>query len=131
MIEEPDLGAENLEKVVEAASGPVVVLVDDGEVLKDASAGRVFSDIIANVGEASRALVVAGDAEDLGVGFSGWHTELRKARRGALLSPQGPTDGNLIGTRVPRGAVGGQVQPGRALLHLGDGALRTVQVPMS
>ncbi|MBS2547705.1 cell division protein FtsK [Catenulispora sp. NL8] len=131
VLEESDLSAEDLEKVMEEAPGPVVVLVDDGEVLKDASAGRVFSDIIANASEASCALVVAGDAEELGVGFSGWHTELRKARRGALLSPQGPTDGNLIGARVPRGAIGAQIQPGRALLQLGDGALRTVQVPMS
>ncbi|MEY9935291.1 S-DNA-T family DNA segregation ATPase FtsK/SpoIIIE [Catenulispora sp. GP43] len=129
VLEEPDLGVEELEKVVAAAPGPLVVLVDDGDVLKDAPAGRVFSDIIANVADVTRALVVAGEAEELGVGFSGWHTELRKARRGLLLSPQGTTDGNLIGIRVPRGAVGGQVQPGRALLHLGDGALSTVQVP--
>ena len=131
VLEEPDLGAEDLEELVRSAPGPIVVLVDDGEALKDAPVGRVFSDIIANVAEASRALVVAGDAEELGIGFSGWHTELRKARRGVLLSPQGATDGNLIGTRVPRGAIGGQIQPGRALLHLGDGALRTVQVPLS
>ena len=108
-----------------------MVLVDDGDVLKDAPVGRVFSDIIANVAEARHALVVAAEAEALGIGFSGWHIELRKSRRGVLLSPQGPTDGNLIGARVPRGLIGGQVQPGRALLQLGDGALRTVQIPVS
>ncbi|OLE24701.1 MAG: cell division protein FtsK [Catenulispora sp. 13_1_20CM_3_70_7] len=131
MFEDTDLTAEELKRRLTAAPGPVVLLVDDGETLKDAPVGEVFSAILGNNADVSRALVVAGDAEDLGVGFSGWHTELRKARRGVLLSPQGLSDGNLIGARVPRGIVGAPVVPGRGLLHLGDGTLWTVQVPTS
>ena len=54
---------------------------------------------------------------------------MKKARRGLLLAPQSITEGDLIGVRVPRSALGQPGQPGRGLLHLGDGELRTVQVP--
>ncbi len=70
-----------------------------------------------------RAVVLGGSAEDVGGGFSGWQVEARKARQGALLSPQGLSDGDLVGVRLPRSSVGGPVTPGRALLHLGDGRL--------
>ena len=32
----------------------------------------------------SRALVLGGDAESIGVGFSGWQVEAKRARRGAI-----------------------------------------------
>jgi len=105
------------------------VLIDDAEMLKEAPAGPVFKEIVNFGGDRHQALVLAGSAEDLNSGFSGWHVDARKARRGALLSPQSPMDGDLIGVRIARSAVGGQVQPGRALLHLGDGEVRTIQVP--
>jgi S-DNA-T family DNA segregation ATPase FtsK/SpoIIIE len=50
-------------------------------------------------------------------------------RCGCLLAPQDFTDGDLIGIRIPRDQIGQPVQPGRALMHLGDGRLLTVQVP--
>jgi len=53
----------------------------------------------------------------------------RKGRAGALLSPQGLADWELIGVRLPRSLVGEPVKPGRAHLHLGDGALITVALP--
>ena len=55
--------------------------------------------------------------------------EAKKSRQGVLLSPQGSTDGDLIGVRIPRSAVGQPVQPGRGLLHLGDSVPLTVAVP--
>lgn len=76
-----------------------------------------------------RALVLAGDASEVCSGFGTWQTDAKKARRGCLLAPQDFTDGDLIGTRIPRDLIGKAVQPGRALLHLGDGRLLTVQVP--
>ncbi|GAA1979523.1 FtsK/SpoIIIE domain-containing protein [Catenulispora subtropica] len=125
-----DLSEEALRGAIEQAAGrPVAVLVDDAELLKDAPAGAVLKEIITYGAERGQALVIAGSPEDLNAGFSGWHVDARKGRRGALLSPQSPMDGDLIGTRIPRSAVGGQVQPGRALLHLGDGEVRTIQVP--
>jgi hypothetical protein len=49
-------------------------------------------------------------------------TELRRS--------QAP-DGDVIGVRLTRGLVGQAPQPGRRLLHPGDGSLRAVQVPMA
>jgi len=73
--------------------------------------------------------MIAGDAEGVCAGFSGWQVEMKKARRGLLLAPQSITEGDLVGVRVPRSVLGQPTQPGRGLLHLGDGELRTVQVP--
>ena len=73
--------------------------------------------------------MLAGNADSICTGLSGWQVDAKKARQGVLLSPQGTTDGDLIGVRVPRGAIGGPVQPGRGLLHLGDSSLLTVAIP--
>jgi S-DNA-T family DNA segregation ATPase FtsK/SpoIIIE len=91
----------------------------------------VLRRIVKGAAGPGRALVLGGSADDLCGGLSNWQVEAKKARQGALLSPQGLSDGDLIGARVPRSSVGAPVQPGRALLHLGDGQLVTVQVPSS
>jgi S-DNA-T family DNA segregation ATPase FtsK/SpoIIIE len=131
VFENADLSEEELRTAMDSAGGqPVCILIDDAEMLKEAGAGTVLKEIINYGAERGQGLVIAGSAEDLNSGFSGWHVDARKGRRGALLSPQSPMDGDLIGTRLARSAVGGQVQPGRALLHLGDGEQRTIQVPI-
>jgi S-DNA-T family DNA segregation ATPase FtsK/SpoIIIE len=131
VFENADLSEEDLRAALDSAGGhPVAVLIDDAEMLKDAPAGSVLRDIVNLGGDRGQALVLAGSAEDLNSGFSGWHVDARRGRRGALMSPQSPMDGDLIGVRLNRSQVGGQVQAGRALLHLGDGELRTVQVPI-
>jgi S-DNA-T family DNA segregation ATPase FtsK/SpoIIIE len=122
--------SQEIEEALSKAPGPVAVLIDDAEMLKDSPAAQAFKDIINFGADKGRGLILAGAAEDLSLGFSGWHVDARKARRGALLSPQGTMDGDLIGTRLARSMVGGQVHPGRALLHLGDGKVRSVQVPV-
>lgn len=129
-FEKADLSAADLQEALDRAPGPVTVLIDDAELLKEAGAGSVLKEIISFGGERGRALVIGGASEDLAQGFSGWHIDARKGRRGALLSPQAPMDGDLIGVRLPRSVVGGQVQAGRAMVHLGDGELRMVQVPV-
>jgi S-DNA-T family DNA segregation ATPase FtsK/SpoIIIE len=91
----------------------------------------VLKEIIARGSDRGRAVVVAGGEEDICSGFSGWQVDAKKARRGVLLSPQQTMSGELIGTRLARSSVGGQVTPGRALLHLGDGEPKTVTVPLT
>ena len=107
---------------------PLVLLLDDGEVLRDCPAAEVFREVVRG-DLPGRGLVLGGNADALCTGLSGWQVEARKARQGVLLSPQGSTDGDLVGVRVPRSALGGAVRPGRGLLHLGDGVLRTVALP--
>lgn len=47
----------------------------------------------------------------------------RQGEEGLLLSPQGLSDGDVVGTRIPRDVINPQVVPGRGWLHLGDGNL--------
>ena len=62
-------------------------------------------------------------------GFSGWQVDM-KGRQGLLLNPQDITDGELLGVRLPRSVLGASSSTGRALAQVGDGTLRTVQVPL-
>jgi S-DNA-T family DNA segregation ATPase FtsK/SpoIIIE len=109
--------------------GPVVVLLDDAELLRDCPAATLLAQLVTGA-VPGRALVVAGSPEGLGGGFTGWHVQARQARQGLLLSPRSVADGELLGCRLPRHALGGPVLPGRGLAHLGDGRLVPVQVPV-
>lgn len=110
---------------VEQAGRPVLVVIDDGEGLRDCAAGDFFLRSIR--GQVPGTLVVlGGHAEGVGAGLSGWQPEIKKARQGLLLSPQGLGDGDLVGARVPRNLLGQPVVVGRGLLHVGDGSLRQV-----
>ncbi|MCF6745051.1 FHA domain-containing protein [Blastococcus sp. KM273128] len=129
VVDDPAAPARRWQELLAADPGrPLVLLLDDGEVLRDCPAGEVFRAVVRG-DVPGRGLVLGGNADALCTGLSGWQVEARKARQGVLLSPQGSTDGDLIGVRVPRSALGGAVRPGRGLLHLGDGALRTIAVP--
>ncbi len=111
-----------------AEPGPVVVVIDDAEQLRDCGAVSLLRQVVAGA-LPGRAVVLAGNASEVGAGFTGWQVDARKARHGLLLSPQDPADGELVGLRLPRSLIDGPVLPGRGLLHLGDGALVPVQVP--
>ena len=110
-----------------AGDGRVVVLVDDGEALVDSPAGPLLAALAR--GQSGRGLVLAGHPDRLGTGFTGWQVEVKRARQGALLLPQDPLSGDLVGLRLPRSAVGGPVTPGRALVNTGLGSPVRVVVP--
>jgi len=126
-----DIDEDEFEELMDEASPeePIVVLVDDGEILEDCDAASQFKKLVSRGAERGLAMVIAGDEEDVCSGFSGWQVDAKKARRGILLSPQETSSGDLIGVRLNRGLVGGQITPGKGMLHLGDGELRTVVVP--
>ncbi|MGC5039459.1 FtsK/SpoIIIE domain-containing protein [Streptomyces sp. DT190] len=126
-----DIDEDDFEELVDQASPeePIAVLVDDGEILEDCDAESQLKKLVSRGAERGLALVIAGDEEDVCSGFSGWQVDAKKARRGILLSPQESSSGDLIGVRLSRSMVGGQVAPGKGMLHLGDGELRTVVVP--
>ncbi|MBB6419087.1 FtsK/SpoIIIE domain-containing protein [Streptomyces sp. AK010] len=126
-----DIDEDEFEELVDQASleEPIAVLVDDGELLEDCDAESQMKKLVSRGAERGLALVIAGDEEDVCSGFSGWQVDAKKARRGILLSPQESSSGDLVGVRLNRGMVGGQVVPGKGMLHLGDGELRTVVIP--
>ena len=123
------LGAEELVHAQSSFGERGVVLVDDAELLRDCDAGAELSRLIAFGGDAGRALVFAGDSESIGLGFSGWQVDAKRARRGCLTAPATLPEGDLIGVRLPRGLIGQPPSPGRCLLHVGDGNPVTVTVP--
>jgi len=106
------------------------VIVDDGEVLEDADCERELKRLIQRGTERGLALVIGGDEEEVCGGFSGWQVEAKKGRRGLLLSPQDSSAGELIGIRTTRSMVGGPITPGKGMLHLGNGDVVTVTVPV-
>ncbi|MET9409471.1 FtsK/SpoIIIE domain-containing protein [Streptomyces sp. NPDC002935] len=132
VFDEDDIDGDDLREAIDSATRdePIVVLVDDGEVLEDCDAQTVFKRIVQRGSERGLGLVIAGDEEDVCSGFSGWQVEMKKGRRGILLSPQDSSAGELIGIRTNRSMVGGPVAPGKGLLHLGDGEPLTVTTPM-
>jgi S-DNA-T family DNA segregation ATPase FtsK/SpoIIIE len=129
VFDQLDLGGPELAAALASFAGPGVVLIDDAELLRDCGAAGELSRLIALGGDAGRALVLGGDAESIGLGFSGWQVEAKRARRGCLTAPSTMPEGDLIGVRLARDALGQPPRPGRCLLHTGDGTLVTVTVP--
>ncbi|MFC7999847.1 FtsK/SpoIIIE domain-containing protein [Streptomyces rochei] len=127
-----DIDEDEMEELIESAAPeqPIVVLVDDAEVHDDCDAEDIFKRIVERGVEEGLAVVIAGDEEEICDGFSGWQVDMKKARRGILLSPQDSSAGELIGIRTNRSMVGGQITPGKGMLHLGSGEHMTVTTPM-
>ena len=111
-------------------AGPVVLIVDDGELLKDVDAKDYLKSILRTGADRGRAIVLGGDSDAVASGFSGWQVDM-KGRQGLLLAASSVTDGELIGVRVPRSSMGAPTTPGRVMANLGDGVLRTLQVPQA
>ncbi|WP_063797981.1 FtsK/SpoIIIE domain-containing protein [Streptomyces sp. 150FB] len=106
-----------------------VIVIDDAELFMGA---EIDSDLalLARGGAGNGwGVVAAGNAESMSLSLAGWMGQVKRNRTGMLLSPQNLGDGEVIGMRLSRGVVGQAPQPGRGLLHLGDGTLISVQVP--
>jgi len=108
--------------------GPVVLMIDDGELLKDMEAKDFVKGLVRTGGDHGQAIVLGGDSSEIGTGFSGWQVDM-KGRSGLLIQPQGITDGELIGARIPRGLAGQSAPAGRAYISDGAGGLLAIQIP--
>jgi S-DNA-T family DNA segregation ATPase FtsK/SpoIIIE len=108
-----------------------VIVVDDAELFMGAEIDSDLALLARGGAGTGWGLLAAGNAESLSLSLAGWMGQVKRNRTGMLLSPQGLADGEVIGVKLTRGVVGQAPQPGRGLLHLGDGTLRTVQVPFA
>jgi S-DNA-T family DNA segregation ATPase FtsK/SpoIIIE len=124
-----DLDEEELQAALSTVGGPAVVMIDDAELLRNCDASGELSRIISFGGDSGRALVFGGDSESLGLGFSGWQVDAKRARRGCLTAPATLPEGDLVGVRLSHSLLGQASRPGRCLLNVGDGSLTTVTVP--
>ena len=129
MVTSADLTEEDIRPHLEPDGTPVVLIIDDGEMVMDSPAKLWLRTYIRSAGDNRRALILGGNSAEICAGFAGWQVDVKKNRRGALLSPQNTVDGDLLGVRVARSMVSARVSPGRALAHLGTGDLLTLQIP--
>ncbi|WTW99092.1 FtsK/SpoIIIE domain-containing protein [Streptomycetaceae bacterium NBC_01309] len=126
------LGDAELEAALADAAGtPTVVLVDDADMLATTSADTSLRGLVATGRERGVGLVYAGVSEVVTQHMFGWLGEARRARSGALISPQTVVEGELLGTRLAADAVRRRPAPGRALVIAPDtGALQTIVLPI-
>jgi S-DNA-T family DNA segregation ATPase FtsK/SpoIIIE len=109
-------------------SGDCALLIDDAELLVDSGLSFVLEKVVREARDTGTVVVAAGTTDELVTGYRGFVVDLRKAKAGVLLSPQGPADGDLLGVRLSR-ATGGPVQPGRGLLAL-RGRVEPIQITL-
>ncbi len=129
VLTDEDPSREELAALLDPGDGPVALIVDDAELWRDITAGEWLRGFVRRAPERRRAAVIGGDVTAIGLGFSGWQVDIKKNRRGALLSPQNLSDGELVGVRIRRSQLTPRVVVGEARAHLGDGTLRSVQLP--
>jgi len=120
---------EDFATLLDPGDGPVALLVDDAEAWRDLTCRDWLRQLIRTASGRRRAIVIAGEISSVAMGFSGWQVEVKKNRRGALLSPPTLGAGDLVGVRLSRAHLAERVVPGSARVHLGDGTLQTVQIP--
>ena len=105
-----------------------VLLLDDLELMGlDGWLPELVDTHAAALRDRAGLIVAAGSLEDLGSTYRGPAVTLKKSRTGVLLSPQSPGDGDLLGVRLPRSAVGGSAGAGRGMFVAG-GALQGIQL---
>lgn len=116
-------------ELLDPGDGPVVLLVDDAEAWRDLPCRDWLKAFVRRASGRRRGVILGGDVASVAAGFSGWQADVKKNRRGALLSPPNMSDGDLVGVRLSRSQLAARVVPGAALVHLGSGSLLTAQIP--
>ncbi|MEC4020237.1 FtsK/SpoIIIE domain-containing protein, partial [Streptomyces sp. H27-D2] len=131
VLEAPDPMADEVREALAAGDGPAVLLVDDADLLAQMpSADSVLREIAATGRDRGLGLAAAATAETLTSAGIGWLGQVRRVRKGVLLSPQSPGEGDLLGVRIPYDLLRGRPTPGRGLtVDPVTGALVSVLVP--
>ncbi|MFF3781130.1 hypothetical protein [Streptomyces sp. NPDC001933] len=109
-----NIGHEEVKEALSSASPdePVVVVVDDAEVLDKCEAERLLKSLVQHGFEEVTTLVVGCREDKLPLDF-GWLEETKKGHRGLLLSPQDRSTGNVIGITTGDAIIGWPVAPGQ------------------
>jgi len=107
------------------AERPLVVLVDDAELVDDPD-GALVSLL---TGEAN--VVAAGRVDALRSAYGHWTQELRRRRRGLLLQPASDLDGDLFGLSLPRWPLAPSASGRGYLVADGSSTLLQMALPAS
>jgi S-DNA-T family DNA segregation ATPase FtsK/SpoIIIE len=92
--------------------GAVLVAVDDVDQLVDTPVESALQELRRVVDGTGHAIICGGNSAALAGQFRGIAVDVARSRLGVLLNPQSVTDGDLLGTRVPKGL---PAQPGRGV----------------
>ena len=115
-------------ELLEGASGPVAVLVDDAEALVGTPADGLLAQIPVEGRTRGQALVIAGTSGELARGMRSFAAAARQFKCGLLLTPDDAQQANmLLGTRLTRGATFDRPAGRGYLVQAGQPTL--VQVP--
>ncbi|NUO43559.1 MAG: hypothetical protein HOV82_16165 [Streptomyces sp.] len=120
---------DDLRAALAAAGDAVVVMVDDADLMSMSPVDTMLRDISSSGRDRSIGLAVAGPAEALVSPLSPWLGQVRRSRKGLLLSPQTISEGDILGLRLPHNVIRVNRVPGRAFTVDEAGALMTVLVP--
>ncbi|WP_312847853.1 FtsK/SpoIIIE domain-containing protein [Streptomyces sp. WAC06614] len=130
VFREPDPSPEALTAALDAVRGkPVVVVVDDADLLLAADADRVLRQVAAEGRDHLQGLLLAGLPESMH--SMGWVGAARRARRGLLLGPKSVGEGDIIGTRLSGEQVRMALVQGRGWTAGDGGSAVAVQVPLT
>jgi S-DNA-T family DNA segregation ATPase FtsK/SpoIIIE len=125
---ELDVPAQELADLVEGRPGTVIVM-DDGEMLKEMPARTWLRGFIRDAKSNEQGLIVGGDLDELGTGFgTAWNVDVKRARRGIVLSPSSAIDGDLIGVKISRSVCSSRVVLGTGYAHFGTGVAEPVRL---
>ncbi|MFF0220147.1 FtsK/SpoIIIE domain-containing protein [Streptomyces vinaceus] len=130
VFREPDPSAEELTEALESFRGkPVVVVVDDADLLLAAEADRVLRQVAAAGRDHMQGLLLAGLPESMH--SMGWVGVARRARRGLLLGPKSVGEGDIIGARLSGEQIRMPLNQGRGWTAGEGGGTVSVQVPLT
>ncbi len=114
--------------LVPTGTQPTLLLVDDLEILgTDGSLADALVDHLKALRDKPGLLIAAGTSDELASAYRGPAAALKKSRAGILLCPAAPGDGEILGVRLPRSALGATA-PGRGL-HVTPTGWQPIQVP--
>ena len=106
-----------------------VLVMDDGEMLKDMPAKSWLRAFIRDAKTNEQGLLVAGDVDEVGGGFgSSWNLDVKRAKRGMILSPSSSIDGDLIGVKLSRSICSSRVVLGDGYAHFGTGVVERIRL---
>ncbi|HSA52435.1 MAG TPA: FtsK/SpoIIIE domain-containing protein [Yinghuangia sp.] len=130
VLTDPDPSPEALTDALRAVDGePVVVVVDDADLLLNASADSILRRIAASGRDRGQGLLVAGLSESMNA--LGWIGMARRSRRGLLLGPKSIGEADLIGVRLSAEQVRAQLPEGRGWTAGDSGTAIALQVPLT
>jgi len=111
--------AERLRQAI-AGRARYVLVIDDAELLIDAAITPALEETVRAARDGEHGVALAGTGEDLAGQYRGFVVDARRARAGLLLAPSAPSDGDVLGVRLPRGVSANAAgPPGRGLLVVG------------